>query len=264
MPEMITSLSTNALSIAVYGQPNSGKSHAVTTYTKGKQLFLQTEPGICTPARDPEWLKRTTAIKLTDYRDLEMLAYGVDDWIKDWNRRTKVTGMQPIEDEFDLVSLDSATWAQRLVMEQVLKDYPSKKASRQGIPDQQNWGMISVRMLNILNGLCKSRQRIYVTVQKKAQTFTSKAGEEDSFDMFVPNLVGQQKDNITHDFDWIFWSYTKRVKGKLQLQFFVDDRPSAMYYAKIRGVDPMGEQEFNLDTIFNRLAETVTEKRTKD
>lgn len=267
MPEEITGLMTNGLSIAVYGPTNSGKSHAVTTYTTGKQLFLQTEPGVCTPAMDPDWLARARAIKLTEYRDVEMLAYGVDDWIKDWNRRTKITGMAPIEDEFDLVTVDSSTWLQRIVTTQVVKDYPSKVEKREGIPTQQAWGMISIRMLNILNGLCKSRQRVYVTIQQEIKTINIKKSKDDedsdSYDMFIPNLVGKQKTNITHDFDWLFYSYSRRQKGKLALGFYVDDRSGPTHIAKIRGMNPIGEQEFNLDKIFARLAESIQECRTK-
>jgi len=232
------------VNILVMGPPGSGKSFAATT-VPGKILVLKTEPGIFTGFHDPEFQSRSTVLEIDTARDLEGLERGLVYYLDLLNKRNKkseeweeipTTG-------WDLVVLDSVTWAQELLMKAAME----VNSSSDGLPTKRTFGVVGKSLFQIVQALLKSPFNTYLTVQTSLRAMDP--GNDNSPMKYMPSLVGYMRDRIMYDVDLVCWAEGKYSRKEGRTTYTITDQPRSEVAVKTRYQTPIGEMEFDLGRV---------------
>lgn len=232
----ITTQASTLPNILVYGPPGTGKSMAPVTFS-GRTLILHTEPGLVAALIDKEASQRIRAVRVETWDDIQGIRKGLTTWLKE----------NKLGDEFDLIMLDSITELQEMALKAILRDFPSKQ--KDGLPEQQHYGMLRERMRQVLYALTHSPFGVYVTAQALLQDIGTK---DSPHTMWVASLIGKTKNEIKHLFDWEFFS------RKLNNKFELVTEETADSFGKSRGVTLPRVVPFNLDELIAQWQRSIT------
>lgn len=233
--KIVTDQSDTLPNILVYGPAGTGKSMAPVTFS-GKTLLLQLEPGLVAALTDEAAKKRLTAIRIEDWKDISEIRRGVPEWLKKNN----------ISEDFDLLMIDSVTELQEMALRSILKEFPSKQ--KDGLPEQQHYGMLRERVRQVLYAISHSTYGTYVTCQALLQD----VGTKDNIQtIWMASLIGKLKSEIKHLFDWQFFS--RKMNGKFELI----TEETADSFGKSRGVNLPRVVPFNLDELFKLWKDSI-------
>lgn len=204
--------------ILVYGPAGSGKSYALHTIRK-PVLIIQTEPGYVSALDVPEFKERVrqgdAVVALVEsWDDLQYLRFGVDEFCKAHKLDTG---------NFKAVALDSITWASELAKDDIMKKYPTKT----GLPEIQQWQVITEHVKQIVRALLRFKGLAVVIAQADARDVEEPGG---TATLWVPGMPGRYATRIAHDFDWVV--FTRRT---LSGQFIAETAGGPNRIAKVRG-----------------------------
>lgn len=233
--KVVTDQSGTMPNILVYGPAGTGKSMAPVTFS-GKTLLLQFEPGLIAALSDQVAKSRITAVRIESWKDISSLRKGVEPWLAE----------NKLDPEFDLLMLDSATELQEMALRAILQEFPSKQ--KDGLPEQQHYGMLRERMRQVLYAASHSRYGLYVTCQALLQDVGPK---DNATTIWLASLIGKLKSEIKHMFDWQFFS--RKMNGKFELI----TEETADSFGKSRGVTLPRVVPFNLDSLLEVWKESV-------
>lgn len=231
----ITSPRFDNVNLLVYGEPGTWKSRALTTFTKGRILLLQSEPGIITPMTFEGFSERADVFAVEDWKDFSDLRKNPERWLK----ANKIN-----LSDYGLIALDGVTELLTPVKKWILQQYPTKAGDRL---DRGTWGLLREEIRGFCLALCKLPIRVYVTAQLYLGEVES-VEEQKIIQMFLPATVGAFRLGSGHLFDFVMRSRVD-IKGRPWLQ----TKTIGNIIAKTRGVDIPKEVPFNLDDLYDLI-----------
>jgi len=185
---------------------------------------------------DQEASQRIRALRVEGWDDVQGIRKGMEKWLQENKLGT----------DYDMIMLDSVTELQEMALKAILRDFPSKQ--KDGLPEQQHYGMLRERMRQILYALTQSKFGVYVT----AQAMLVDIGTKDSPQtMWLASLIGKTKNEIKHLFDWEFFSRKLNNKFELVTEETTDS------FGKSRGVTLPRIVPFNLDELFAQWGRSI-------
>lgn len=242
--------------ILTYGAPGTYKSRAVIGYTEkypGKILFVQTEPGMCSPMSDPAFRSSAIVKRPDSYDDVKILKYGVESWVnKTVNPQAKKFGLKEVDlSEVNLFVLDSITHLGEIVKQHVMKVNPPKNPH--GIPEMKQWMMMAELIRQICQGIENSPLRCYLTGQHDLREEPASGGEEGAA-IFLPDVPTKQRFRIMYDVDWVFYSFMMNGTPKIRTEHGTNS------YAKSRGILLPKIMDFNLADMFGLIEDELAKQ----
>lgn len=242
----VTSNAARKPSFLVYGPAGSGKSYAATTFSGGPIHLLQTEPGRISALDHPGFRQAVEngthkVFVVEKAQDLEIIRRG------GYEAFCRQQGV----DIPAMVVLDSISWYNTMVMEQVLQQYPPRNAA--GIPEMQHWLIVTEQTKQLVNQLVCADTITYIIAQAEVREFDEPTGK---INMWAPGLAGKYASQIAHTLDMVFFARPSQ-QGKHQLFC----HPSGAFVAKTRGVTITERTiPFDIDGIVQMWNKTLSEK----